>query len=75
MAEQRYGSVYEAYSPGDLVFGEHLRGLLGQMVDAATWAGTVQGTLVDVFPDHILLQTPSARYHMRLAAIAFVRAM
>ncbi|BCV24327.1 MAG TPA: DUF2642 domain-containing protein [Firmicutes bacterium] len=72
---ERYGPGYEAYSPADLVFNDHMRALVGQVVDAATWAGTVQGTLVDAFPDHILIQTPSARYHVRLAAIAFVRAM
>lgn len=72
---ERYGSGSEAYAPTDLVFTDHMRTLLGRMVDAATWAGTVQGTLVDVFPDHILVQTPSARYHVRLAALAFVRAM
>lgn len=74
MAE-RYGPAYEEYGSADPVFAGHMQALVGQVVDAATWAGTVQGTLVDVFPDHLLIQTPSARYHVRLKAIAFVRAM
>lgn len=53
-------------------FVKHLKQMVGAWVEVATWNGTVHGRLQEVFSDHILIEN-GARYHVRLAAVAYVQ--
>lgn len=56
-------------------FIAHLRQLRSHMVEVAAMHWTIQGTLGEVFSDHILVQTDMGMYHIRIPGIAYVREM
>lgn len=56
-------------------FLTHLRQLRGRTVEVAAMHWTIQGTLGEIFLDHILVRTDMGRYHIRIPAIAYVREM
>ncbi|TDA67446.1 MAG: DUF2642 domain-containing protein [Clostridia bacterium] len=68
MEEQNYTSTIMTAE-----FLAHLRQLRGHMVEVAAMHWTIQGTLREVFSDHILVQTDMGMYHIRIPAIAYVR--
>lgn len=57
--------------PGEFI--AHLRRLRGHMVEVAAMHWTIEGTLQEVYSDHILVTTNMGSYHIRLPAIAYVR--
>ncbi|MBC7338838.1 MAG: DUF2642 domain-containing protein [Firmicutes bacterium] len=56
-------------------FVRHLQSLVGQQVQVATVCGTIAGVLRQVFPDHILLETPQGPAHVRMRQMCWVRPM
>ncbi|MEW6397899.1 MAG: DUF2642 domain-containing protein, partial [Bacillota bacterium] len=54
-------------------FVRHLQGLVGQNVQVATVCGTIAGLLRQVFPDHVLLETPQGPTHVRMRQMCWVR--
>ncbi|MDW7673937.1 MAG: DUF2642 domain-containing protein [Bacillota bacterium] len=56
----------------DPIFVQHMRELVNSRVEVTTTCCTLAGTLADVFPDHLLVLTPSP-HHVRIEEICFVR--
>lgn len=56
-------------------FTEHMRDLVGRRIQVATQCGTLEGTLREVFPDHILITVDNTNVHILLSGICFVGEM
>lgn len=54
-------------------FVRHLQGLVGRQVEIATVCGALNGTLRQVFPDHVLLETAMGPVHVRMREMCWVR--
>lgn len=54
-------------------FIAHMRRLRGQMIEIAAMHWIIQGTLQEVYSDHLLVVTDMGSYHIRMPAIAYVR--
>ncbi|MEW6546244.1 MAG: DUF2642 domain-containing protein [Bacillota bacterium] len=54
-------------------FVRHLHALVGQQVQVATTCGSIAGVLRQVFPDHVLLETPQGPAHVRMRQMCWVR--
>lgn len=57
------------------MFTEHMRELVGQRIQVATNCGTLEGTLREVYPDHILITVDNTNVHVLLSGICFVSEM
>lgn len=56
------------------IFTGCMKEMIGSGIDVGLSSGIlISGRLLSVFSDHILLETPQGRYHVRLAAIEYVR--
>ncbi|WP_162991056.1 DUF2642 domain-containing protein [Biomaibacter acetigenes] len=56
------------------IFLGHLREMIGSSIDVGLTSGImISGRLVSVFVDHILVENPQGRYHIRLTTIEYVR--
>jgi hypothetical protein len=52
---------------------QHLQQLTGKPVVVSTTAGKIDGTLGDVFSDHILIEASGKKYHINLNQIVYVQ--